>query len=114
MRKVDRIPDLWGLDAWENEAAFIVLMEFGKAAFGMYWSTEEFYEDNDIPEDAEWKEIMIPFAKDEIGKAVMGWVFTLYYDPTGELGSAKAAAIPVETIINLYDNEVGVLGQGNS
>jgi len=113
-RKIDRISDLVNLCPMENEAAFVTLQNFGREAYGMYWSTEEFYEDNDIPEDAEWKEIMIPFAKDEIGKAVMGWVFTLYYDPTGELGSAKAAAIPVETIINLYDNEVGVLGQGNS
>ena len=78
-RKIDRLSDLSGLDAMENEAAFVTLRDFGRSAYGMFWSTEEILFESEIPSATLVKKITIP----KLGSAA-GWDVLA---PTWSVGS---------------------------
>ena len=67
-RRIERITDLMGLCPMENEAAFVTLQNFGRTAYGMFWSTEEMLMESEIPSATLVKKITIP----KLGSAV-GW-----------------------------------------
>jgi hypothetical protein len=67
-RKIDRISDLVTLCPMENEAAFVTLQNFGREAYGMFWSTEEMLMESELPSATLVKKITIP----KLGSAA-GW-----------------------------------------
>jgi len=55
----------------ENEAAFVVLRDFGTSAYGMFWSTEEMLTESEIPAGTTFQKIVIPHARFQAGYDVM-------------------------------------------
>lgn len=75
-RKIDRITDLVGLCPIENEAAFVTLQNFGRTAYGMFWSTEEMLTESEIPSATLVKKIAIPKIGYEAGWDVLAHTWT--------------------------------------
>jgi len=73
--KIERISDLLGLCPMENEAAFVTLQNFGRSAYGMFWSTEEMMLREEIPVIAEMKPITIAKVGYEAGYDVLTFVW---------------------------------------
>ena len=94
-RRIERITDLRGLCPMENEAAFVTLQNFGRTAFGMYWSTEEMAIIPDIPSFAEMKRIVIPRVGSENGHDVLAYTWPVCIS---EYTSVMVAAIEDEVL----------------
>ena len=70
-RRIERITDLDGLSVVENEAAFVTLQNFGRSAYGMFWSTEDMLMRSDIPDFAVMHKCTIPRIGSENGHDVL-------------------------------------------
>ena len=94
-RKIDRISDLVNLCPMENEAAFVTLQNFGREAYGMYWSTEDMLTRDEIPLFAVMHKCTIPRIGSENGRDVlaMSW-----YVNVNETLIVKVCAIEDEVL----------------
>ena len=94
-RRIERITDLMGLCPMENEAAFVTLQNFGRSAYGMFWSTEEMMLRDEIPVRAKMEKITIPRVGSANGHDVLAMVWE---ENIVSIGIIKHAAIEDEVL----------------
>ena len=102
-RRIERLTDLYGLCVIENEAAFVTLQNFGRGAYGMFWSTEDMLLREDIPEFAVWTKVTVPHLGSAKGYDVMAYV---WYEHINEFTIVKLCAIEDETLDRIAELEL--------